>query len=134
MSINATAYKDDSKVMSEKYIIYISLILLMISCSGNGITESIAKIFWLISLLMIGRVNFGAAFGIYLASVTIYNAKHVWMQESILERMEHLLEFPLPVLKGRLPWYLDARLAALGVHVRKAAVPGMPFVIEDRDS
>lgn len=47
--------------------------------------------------------------------------------------MEHLLEFPLPVLKGRLPWYLDDRLAALGVHVRRAAVPGMPFVIEDRE-
>ena len=47
--------------------------------------------------------------------------------------MEHLLEFPLPVLKGRLPWYLDERLAALGARVRKAAVPGMPFVIEDRE-
>jgi len=89
MSINATEYMDDSKVMSKKYIIYISLILLMISCFGNGITESIAKIFWLISLLMIGLVNFGAAFGIYLASVTIYNAKHVWMQESILERIDN---------------------------------------------
>lgn len=47
--------------------------------------------------------------------------------------MEHLLEFPLPVLKGRLPWYLDERLATLGARVRKAAVPGMPFIIEDRE-
>lgn len=47
--------------------------------------------------------------------------------------MEHLLEFPLPVLKGRLPWYLDKRLAALGARVRTAALPGMPFVIEDRE-
>ena len=47
--------------------------------------------------------------------------------------MEHLLQFPLPVLKSRLPRYLDERLAALGVRVRKAALPGMPFVIEDRE-
>ncbi len=47
--------------------------------------------------------------------------------------MEHLLEFPLPVLKGRLAWYLDERLEALGARVRKAALPAMPFVIEDRE-
>jgi len=46
---------------------------------------------------------------------------------------EHLLEFPLPVLKGRLPWYLDERLAALGARVRHGPVPGAPFVVEDRE-
>ena len=47
--------------------------------------------------------------------------------------MEHLLEFPLPMLKGRLAWHLDERLAALGAHVQKGALPAMPFVIEDRE-
>ncbi len=36
-------------------------------------------------------------------------------------------------MKGRLPWYLDERLATLGARVRQAAVPGMPLVIEDRE-
>jgi putative intracellular protease/amidase len=47
--------------------------------------------------------------------------------------MEHLLEFPLPVIQGRLLWYLDGRLAGLGARVRHAALPGMPFLIEDRE-
>ncbi len=47
--------------------------------------------------------------------------------------MEHLLEYPFPVLGGRLPWYLDKQLAALGMKLRKGAVPGMPLLIEDRE-
>jgi putative intracellular protease/amidase len=48
-------------------------------------------------------------------------------------RLEHLLEFPLPVLRGRLRWHLDRRLASAGARLRHAAIPGVPFLVEDRE-
>lgn len=75
--------------LSERTFIWISVALLFVSCVDISFVGNIAKLFWLISLALVSVMNFGAGFGIYVASVAIYNPMHVWGGQSIFDRLDN---------------------------------------------
>lgn len=75
---------------NENILVYLSLALLLISCVDNGLTGSLSKCVWLVSVVAISAVNIGGAFGVYIASAAIYSVMHFGRVGSFLERPDNV--------------------------------------------
>lgn len=92
----------------------LSLIILLISCTDGGFVADMAKIIWLVFMAIVSSADFGAAFGMLLLSLSIYNPKHVWAPESIFDRVDTcaliIIVVVFVVKKLRLPLNLSRSL------------------------
>ena len=93
----------------ELVAIYSSLGLLLVSCSDQDWVAGFAKLLWLASVAGLSVMNFGAAFGVYVASAAIYSVLHFKGWGSVFQRPDNfalaILLFSLGVTRFR-PHYL----------------------------
>lgn len=89
-----------SQEMYIRVLTYASFGLLLISCTDEGPFGNVTKLLWLLSTIILSVVSPGGAVGTYVASVAIYNVRHVQGWGSPFERPDNFA-FPI-VLWGLL--------------------------------
>ena len=103
----------------EFVVICCSLGLLLISCIDLGVLGKITILIWLGSLVLVSRVNLGAAFGIYVASVAIYAVRLFEGWGSIFQRPDNfallIILFSLVMAGFRKPLPAQERLLAASI-------------------
>ena len=71
-------------------VMYLSLVLLLISCVDDNFAGSVSKIVWLVSFVAISIINVGAALGVYIASAAIYSVRHYDGIGSVFQRPDNI--------------------------------------------
>ena len=78
----------NSNELLSRVVAFGSMALLFISCVDDGLPGNIAKVIWLCSLAALSVMDLGAAFGVFIVSVVIYNPKHVWLSQTVIDRLD----------------------------------------------
>jgi hypothetical protein len=81
-------WKEGSDLL-EKTMLYASLTLLWLSCADRDMVGTLAKLLWLVSVGVLSLVNYGAAFGVYVASVSLYSVLRFEGWGSIFQRPDN---------------------------------------------
>lgn len=78
-----------SGTLLSRAVAFTSIALLFISCVDDGLPGNIAKVLWLFSIAVLSVMDLGAAFGVLIVSVVIYNPKHVWLSDAFIDRLDN---------------------------------------------
>lgn len=77
------------------FLLYLSLLLLLLSTIDNGPLGDLVKCCWLISFSALALVNIGSAFVAYIASLALYSPLHYESMFPLLQRPDNLA---MPIL------------------------------------
>lgn len=132
--LRASSIRRDRKSGSipelEVCMILLSLGLLLLTCVQTSLVRELAVIAWLVSLVLVGLRNTGAALGIYIAAVALYSDHFFRGNFSLFERPDHpallvlLVEIGLLRMRNKDWSSLDWLTLALGAFLVYGAFNG----------
>jgi O-antigen ligase len=103
--------------MHELMLVSISFCLLLASSIDNFFVGNMLKVFWLLSLFLVSKINLGAAIALYGVSVVIYSVHHFNAWGSLVERPDNfaLIIILLSFLFSNFHKYILSKARNLGL-------------------
>jgi hypothetical protein len=88
------------------FLLYLSLLILLLSTIDNGPLGDLVKCCWLLSFAALAVINIGSAFAAYIASLALYSPLHYESMFPLLQRPDNLA---MPILFAAMVFQLLSR-------------------------